>query len=247
VAIETTCSGCGRQLSVPDEHAGKKGRCPVCGQIYTIPFLSTKPDLNTGGSLSSGASDTPGALGGRAEGNWSPQPQSQLGSELGDATVVADRFWMETADGNVYGPVDRAGLDRWFSEGRVGPGYRIRQGEFGAWGRAEDFRPVDRAAVNPYAPLGASGGTGIFNYPKADNGILILAMGILGFVICPILSVVAWVMGSGALRDIASGQMDPKNKGLVQAGYYLGIINCVLNVFCIGAYLIIIAISIVAQ
>ena len=31
--IELACTGCGRQLRVADEHAGKALRCPACGQI----------------------------------------------------------------------------------------------------------------------------------------------------------------------------------------------------------------------
>lgn len=34
--IEFTCS-CGHQFSVPAQHAGKKGKCPACGQTLTVP------------------------------------------------------------------------------------------------------------------------------------------------------------------------------------------------------------------
>ena len=240
MAIETTCSGCGKKLAVPAEHAGKQARCPVCGQIYTVPFPATE--------VTGGASPPPNT---RAV----DRPPETVASGLGggpasnpQASSDPSQFWMEATDGNVYGPVDRPGLDRWFREGRVGPGYRIRQGEYGNWANAEEFRPREQSSVNPYAPTQATpmAGTGLFNYPKADNGVLVLAMGILGFIVCPIFSIVAWIMGAGALRDIADGQMDPKNKGLVQAGYYLGIINCVLSLFCIGAYFVIIALSVVA-
>ena len=34
--IEFSCS-CGRQFSVPAQHAGKKGKCPSCGRTLTVP------------------------------------------------------------------------------------------------------------------------------------------------------------------------------------------------------------------
>ena len=34
--IALTCQ-CGKQLSVPPEHAGKKGKCPQCGNVLRIP------------------------------------------------------------------------------------------------------------------------------------------------------------------------------------------------------------------
>ena len=38
MAIKVTCS-CGRVLNVKDELAGKKGRCPSCGNVLQVPTL----------------------------------------------------------------------------------------------------------------------------------------------------------------------------------------------------------------
>jgi len=35
--IELTCPGCGKQLRLADEHAGKAGRCPACQATFQIP------------------------------------------------------------------------------------------------------------------------------------------------------------------------------------------------------------------
>lgn len=35
--IELTCPGCGKQLRLADEHAGKPGRCPACQATFQIP------------------------------------------------------------------------------------------------------------------------------------------------------------------------------------------------------------------
>jgi hypothetical protein len=35
--IKFKCPHCGKDVSTPDEHAGKKGRCPGCKELFTIP------------------------------------------------------------------------------------------------------------------------------------------------------------------------------------------------------------------
>src|SRR5262245_19102028 len=38
--ITVRCAACNHQLRVKDEYAGKRGRCPKCGQNVTIPLLN---------------------------------------------------------------------------------------------------------------------------------------------------------------------------------------------------------------
>jgi hypothetical protein len=40
---------CGKQLRVPDEHAGKRARCPECSRVSTIPSADSGADLATVG------------------------------------------------------------------------------------------------------------------------------------------------------------------------------------------------------
>lgn len=41
--IKVTCSNCGGVLHAPDDAAGKKGRCPTCGTVLTIPSEADVP------------------------------------------------------------------------------------------------------------------------------------------------------------------------------------------------------------
>src|SRR5262249_54215733 len=59
------------------------------------------------------------------------------------------------------------------------------------------------------------------------RGLLILVLGILGVVCCP-LGPAAWIMASSDLREIRAGNMDPEGEGLTQAGRVVGIIATVL-------------------
>src|SRR5689334_3296414 len=40
---------CGKRLNVPDEHAGKRVKCPACSQVLTVP--GGRPDAPAGGMV----------------------------------------------------------------------------------------------------------------------------------------------------------------------------------------------------
>lgn len=65
---------------------------------------------------------------------------------------------------------------------------------------------------------------------KPHRGTLILVLGILGLVVCQIVGIVAWVMGSSDLKEMAAGTMDPSGRGMTQAGKICGIISCILMI-----------------
>ena len=159
-------------------------------------------------------------------------------------------YWMKAANGQEYGPVDSATLGRWFAEGRVGAGYMIRTGEYGTWQPAADFQTASiPGSTNPFAAYPTATGLPIQQrqYPKSDQSGLVLAMGILSWIgFCPIFGIIAWVIGSQALRDIQQGNADPTNRGLVQVGYYLGMVSVILSVLCFGFYALLFAIMSIA-
>ena len=43
--IELPCSGCGQQLRVRDEDAGRQARCPQCGAITSVPPSSPQGSI----------------------------------------------------------------------------------------------------------------------------------------------------------------------------------------------------------
>ncbi|MFM8252512.1 MAG: YIP1 family protein [Planctomycetota bacterium] len=62
MTIEFNCGGCGKAMRAPDSSAGKRGQCPTCGNVNTIPESSVE---------SAGAGDAAGgaatAVGGNLE------------------------------------------------------------------------------------------------------------------------------------------------------------------------------------
>jgi hypothetical protein len=76
---------------------------------------------------------------------------------------------------------------------------------------------------------------------KPHRGTLILVLGILGLVVCSPLGIVAWVMGSGDLKEIDAGTMDPAGRGSTQAGKICGMIATILMI--IGVVIVILVMA----
>lgn len=79
-------------------------------------------------------------------------------------------------------------------------------------------------------------------YPEASQSTLVLVLGILGLVVCQVLSPIAWYLGSRELTAIDTGRRDPTGRSVANAGRILGIIGSVLLVlgfFALGLFLLV--------
>lgn len=77
---------------------------------------------------------------------------------------------------------------------------------------------------------------------KQANGVLILILGILGFVGFGCLTgLPAWIMGRNSMKDIESGVADPSERTLVQVGMILGMITTILTVVFVCLWLVMVA------
>ena len=70
------------------------------------------------------------------------------------------------------------------------------------------------------------------------RGTMILVFGILGWVVCIIFGILAWSMGSGDLKKMAAGQMDPAGEGMTKAGKILGMISVIVIGIILLLYLV---------
>ncbi len=59
---------------------------------------------------------------------------------------------------------------------------------------------------------------------------MILVLGILGLIVCGPLGIAAWIMGSGDLKEMDAGTMDPAGRGNTNAGKICGIIATILMI-----------------
>jgi hypothetical protein len=74
---------------------------------------------------------------------------------------------------------------------------------------------------------------------RPHRGGVVLALGILGIVVCFICGIIAWVMGNNDLRDMAAGRMDPAGRGLTQAGKICGMISVILAIVGLFIWIVI--------
>lgn len=81
----------------------------------------------------------------------------------------------------------------------------------------------------------------------AHRGGMILAFGIIGFVICFPFGIAAWVMGNNDLREMADGRMDPSGEGLTKAGKIIGIVTVCMQLLWIGIFALMMVVSLVAN
>ncbi len=70
---------------------------------------------------------------------------------------------------------------------------------------------------------------------RPHRGTMILVFAILAWVLgCVIFSIVAWAMGSGDLKEIDAGRMDPEGRGLTQAGKIIGMIHVIVTIAAVA-------------
>ncbi len=212
-------------LRVGDEHAGKPLRCPVCNHISTAPAAA----------------------------------------QTAPSGPPAD-WHMRTPEGQTYGPVTRDELDRWASQGRLSADCLVSQSVAGPWEPATKifpalaqlvpqpapppppkFEPASPFTGQTYNPASIPAGYPGGQFVQPHRGGLILVLAIVGIVMgCPIFSLMAWVMGSGDLREMRAGRMDRGGEGLTQAGQIIGMIPSILFIFGAALVMLIIIVAAVA-
>jgi hypothetical protein len=80
--------------------------------------------------------------------------------------------------------------------------------------------------------------------PTSSRATTALVLGLCGFFVCPlVLSIPAWIVGRGAMREIDASNGQLGGRGQAQAGYILGIVGTVLSILAIIAVIVIFAIG----
>ena len=73
---------------------------------------------------------------------------------------------------------------------------------------------------------------------RPHRGGVVLALGILGLVVCFICGIIAWVMGNNDLKEMAEGTMDLSGQGLTQAGRICGMVSVIIPIVVICLWLL---------
>jgi hypothetical protein len=147
-------------------------------------------------------------------------------------------------EGLTYGPIGKDELDRWVVEGRVTAECQVREEGQSAWlGAAAIYPVLSPAAVllaadaRPAArnaspsPVPQAVGRRVL---EPHRGAVILALGILSWVSCPVFGLIAWIMGNADLNRMRAGRMEMDGFTLTQAGRLLGLIHVLLIIVAFG-------------
>ncbi|MFO0867954.1 MAG: DUF4190 domain-containing protein [Pirellulales bacterium] len=155
---------------------------------------------------------------------------------------------LRTDAGQTYGPISRAELENWVQQGRVSPSAWLAYEGATEWQRADALFPslnprAGSSTGNPWAerPAWVAGGAaaagGVYgqsNWPnnaikQPHRGVVILVLGVLGWLFCFLFGVVAFALGQADVRAMRRGEMDESGMGMTQAGMYLGLANVILS------------------
>lgn len=74
---------------------------------------------------------------------------------------------------------------------------------------------------------------------RPHRGSTVLVYGILGLVVCQLLGIAAWRMGTDDLREMDLGQMDPSGRDLTNAGRICGMVATGILIFQLAILLIV--------
>mgnify|MGYP001349783438 CR=1 FL=1 len=227
--IDLSCSSCGQRLRVPIEHAGKRAKCPKCGEVLQIPAADTAPAPPTSQTT---VSTTPA----------SPP------STAGQAATAAAAWYLKIPEGDTFGPVSRSELDRWRQEGRIDADCHLAQGEPQVWRPATEVFADLAAPIPTLDPAGARLATSPqlteSEQLAPHRGTLVLILGLLGLTVCGAATgLPAWLLASRDLREMRAGRMDRSGEQLTTIGQVLGIVSLVLTMIGLLGFVLLVALG----
>lgn len=132
--IEIQCQNCQKKLKVADKFAGKKAKCPNCQGILEIPgAVAAAAPVAAPTAKASPSSSQVGAT--------APKSASKSTSTIRSVPKHKDEWYLQTEDGEQYGPVTKAEMDSWLEEGRVDATCQLLCDGWEQWKWAEEVYP----------------------------------------------------------------------------------------------------------
>jgi LSD1 subclass zinc finger protein len=202
------CTNCRKSLSVPDDAAGKKVRCPACQEIIAVPAASTDaPPLEI---ITAEHVPPPPPK---------PAPWDKAESKQDDD---ADKFEEESQAAKKrkkaeQKPYDLSG-DKTEEEDEEDRKRRRRR-------QSRDEDEDDYDDVRLRTPM------------ASHRGGIVLALGIASILVSCVCPLIAWIIGGNTcnmansdLTQMSIGRMDPSGKFITMAGKTCAIIGILLGI-----------------
>lgn len=187
--IDIQCNKCKKRFRVPDKFGGRRVKCPNCAEAILVqagtpaeedrgkgqPAEKAAADSDVGSTPAVEPEQRPAAAKKPAHSDSSverreeqeqeqeqqqeqeqePEPEAPAGEEDGG------QWYLQTDDGEQYGPVDREELEAWVAEGRIDGTCQLLCDGWDQWKWADEVFPhLAEEASTEDAPLVAAGDSG---------------------------------------------------------------------------------------
>jgi DNA-directed RNA polymerase subunit RPC12/RpoP len=179
VPIDIQCEKCKKRFRVPDKFGGRRVKCPNCAEAILVqagkpaegdsgkeqPTDEAAADSDIGSTPAVEPERRPAAakkpaqpdssVEQRKEQEQEPEPEAPADEEDGG------QWYLQTDDGEQYGPVDREELEAWVAEGRIDGTCQLLCDGWDQWKWADEVFPhLAEEASTEDAPLVAAGDSG---------------------------------------------------------------------------------------
>ncbi len=173
--IDIQCNECKKRFRVPDKFGGRRIKCPNCEEPIVVRAAngaeggSDKARQRDKPAADSGVGATPAVEQPPATDPKTPQPEpsvgpaAEVGSESPLQVAVEDegQWYLQTDDGEQYGPVDREELEAWAAEGRIDGTCQLLCDGWDQWRWADEVFPdLDEEGATADGPITVRGDSG---------------------------------------------------------------------------------------
>ena len=130
--LEIQCPHCRRKFRVPEKYAGKRVKCPKCEETFAVPAAKQ------------------------------PAPDEPVGREEAAPEQAepdrpaAQRWYLQTEEGQHFGPASREELDDWLAEGRIDALCQVLCEGWEQWKWADEVFPELAEASTETQPAGVA-------------------------------------------------------------------------------------------
>ena len=171
MSIDIQCSECKKRFRVPDKFGGRRIKCPNCEEPIAVqaagdsakPAPAEKPGPDSGVGAIPTAEQRPAAPAEPA-GPELPAPPAAEAATEDEAQIAPEdegQWYLQTDDGEQYGPVDREELNAWVAEGRIDGACQLLCDGWDQWQWADEVFPqLAEEASTEDSPITVRGDSG---------------------------------------------------------------------------------------
>jgi len=170
VPIQIKCPSCAAAFRAPDNFAGKRVKCPKCQGTIAVPTAAGKtaeprsaaqPSTQQKPSAQKKTPEKPKpSAAPKPAASTKPAPTKPAPTKQTPVKQEPDQWYVQTDDGEQYGPVSKDELHEWIAEGRLDATCQVLCDGWEQWQWAEDvFDELSKteepaAEENPFAGIG---------------------------------------------------------------------------------------------